>query len=170
MNWDKDDIIEYLTDEYCRHWNKRQDYLVNDNQVESEYELIICEYIFNLLKTITGGSPNDVADHLNDKLEGIFEFDPRIPYGIREGKKVCLCSDVLYCDYPSFVSMFGEDTAQELLDDLFILENDEVYIPRGTYMTYKGCDPTASGWPTFEIYGEEFDFAGDPFKVKYVKD
>lgn len=173
MMWTKEDITQKLINDYCRHWNRREVFLKNDNQVDADWEMAVLDYIFDTLKDITGEPPSIVADMIDEYLEGIFTFNPaETAYPeLKIGATYCLCSDVLYSDYPSFVSMFGDDDeAQDGINEYFEIRDDEVWIPKGTYMIYKGCEKDCSGWPTFEIHGEEFDFAGDPFKLKLVKE
>ena len=167
MKWEFEDIVESLQNDYVIHYNNRQHYLENDNEVDADWEGAVCDYIFDKLREITGGAPTDVADALEDKIEGIFEFDPQqIPCLLTVGKKYCLKSDILYSDYDSFAASYDGDDLDYLLNEVVEVSGDDVYIPKGTHMIYKGRE--SNGWPTFEIHGEEFDFAGYPFKLKKV--
>lgn len=171
--WDKDEIIQSLRNDYISHWRRKEHFERNDNDVDREYEIAVCDYIINKLATIEEKTLNEVAEEIDDILEGVFLFDPQDNpkyYPIKQGDKVCVVKDIYYNDYKSFVANEGEETAAELLDEdgIFVLDEyrDEVYIPAGTYMTYKGEDD--NGWPTFEIHGEPFDFCGEAFKLKKV--
>ena len=169
MRWDHDDIVEHLLNDYCIHYNKRDKYLKNDNEVDADYEGAQCDYIFDLLVTITEGSPTDVADRIDDRLEGVFEFDPEMPVA-SINKDYYSAQDILYSDYESFRSMFSDEDADFLLKEVMYVDGDyDVYIPKGTRMTYKGPGKDAGGWPIFDIHGFELDFGGAPFKLKGVE-
>lgn len=170
MKWEYEDIIESLQNDYVLHYKNRQHYLENDNEVDADWEGAVCDYIFDKLKEITGGTPTDVADRLQDLIDGVFEFDPQSepPYPLTIGKKYCLESDILYSDYNSFACMFDEDDLNYLLEEVVEVSGDNVYIPKGTHMIYKGCERGGSGWPTFVIHDFEFDFSGDPIKLRKV--
>ena len=172
MKWEQEDIVEYLVNDYCRHFENREKYLKNDNQVDADWEAAVTDYIFSLLKTITQGSDNDVATMLDEKLEGVFVFDPQDNpkfYKVKVNKDYFAAQDIYYCSIEDLYGSFTEEEIDFLNEDEILDINsysNEVYIPKGTRMTYLGSDPTASGWPTFSIHGFEFDFAGDPFKLK----
>lgn len=175
-NWTTEDIIDKLIRDYCTHWHNYHHYQQNDNEVDANWESATLDYIFQLLQDVTEEGPTQVADRIDFVLEECFIFDPQdklenLKQLLPVGTKVCVVKDIPYSDYDSFVSTEGEEIAKDLLseDGIFCLDisTGDVYIPRGTYMTYKGIDK--SGWPTFEIRGEEFDFAGTPFVLKKVE-
>lgn len=168
MKWEQEDIVEYLINNYVLHWKNYKHYQANDDEDDARYESAKLDYIFDLLHTITGGSPTDIADMIDPYLEeGMIEFNPQTSVNTLEvGTKVCVMHDIPYADYDSFCSMFDDDDLDELLNEVIDVGSDMVYIPKGTYMTYKGCN--INGWPTFEVHGFEFDFAGDPFKIKII--
>lgn len=170
--WTVDEVIKYLKDDYCRHYRNREKFLVNDNEVDADYESAQCDYIINLLKTLTEKSLNDIAEDLDELLEGVFIFDPQERVELLrqyEGKSFYAAQDILYCFSNDLSGLFDEDDIDYLLKEVLSINEytGEVYIPKGTKMTLisVGGD-TPSGWPTFEIHGEEFDFAGDAFKLK----
>lgn len=172
MKWEQEDIVEYLINDYILHYKNYHHHQDNDNEVDATYESAKCDYIFDLLKTITGGTPTDVADMIDDKMEGCLLFNPLdnpYTYGLRVGTKVCVCQDILYSDYNSFCSMFDEDDLNFLLQEAVEVAGDNVYIPKGTYMIFKGRGEDAGGWPVFELKGFDLDFGGDPIKIKVVK-
>lgn len=171
MKWEQEDIVEYLVNDYCRHFKNREKYLRNDNQVDADWEAAVTDYIFSLLKTITQGSDNDVVTMLDEKLEGVFVFDPQDNpkfYKVEVNKDYFAAQDIYYCSINDLEGTFDEEDIDILAEEVLDINPylGEVYIPKGTRMTYLGSDPTASGWPTFSIHGFEFDFAGDPFKLK----
>lgn len=178
MKWEQEDIVEYLVDSYCLHWKKYHEYQRNDNDVDSSYESAQLDYIFDLLKTITGGSPTDVADMIDEQLEGIITFDPQDNPELLKpylGKSFYAAQDIYYCSYSDLLSTYDEDDATFLLQEVFGVDQfeneDRVYIPKGTKMTLISTGQNdASGWPVFEIHGFEFDFAGDAFKLKSMKE
>ena len=174
MKWEKEDIVEYLVDSYCLHWEKYHKYQRNDNDVDSSYESAQLDYIFNLLQTITGGSPTDVADMIDEQLEGIITFDPQDnPELLKHylGKSFYAAQDIYYCSIRDLEGLFDEEYIDILAEEVFDINSytNEVSIVKGTKMTLisAGAD-SPSGWPTFEVHGFEFDFAGDPFKLKPI--
>lgn len=172
MKWEQEDIVEYLINDYILHYRHYHHHQDNDNEVDANWETAVCDYIFDLLQKITGATPTDVADIIDDKMEGCFLFNPQdnpYTYGLQVGTKVCICQDILYSDYDSFCSTFDEDEVNYLLENVVEVSGDNVYIPKGTHMIFKGVEPGGSGWPTFTIHDFEFDFAGDPIKIKIVK-
>lgn len=171
MKWEQEDIIEFLIDSYCSHYNHYHHFQRNDDEVDMAYESAICDYIFETLQTITGGTPGDVADMIDEVLEGIFLFDPQAKqteWPILPNTVVYTAQDICYSDLDSFKASLDEEDFNWLAEEVFEIDynNKLVWIPKGTKMTFKGVDNTCSGWPTFEIHGEDFDFAGDPFKLK----
>lgn len=164
MKWEEEDIIESLQNDYVLHYKNHQHYLSNDNQVDADWEGAVCDYIFDKLKEITGGSDTDVADKLDEKIEGIIEFDPNDIPPITVGSKWYAAQDICYCHKDDlYFDIEGDEDWLEIGDDGF------VYIDKGTLMVYKGIQPGAGGWPEFEVHGEDFEFAGDPFKIKPAK-
>ena len=164
MKWEEEDIIESLRNDYVLHYKNRQHYLANDNEFDANWEGAVCDYIFDKLKEITGGSDTDVADKLDEKIEGVIEFDPNDIPRITVGSKWYAAQDILYCPIDDlFFDLKGDE------DWLEIDSKGDVYIVKGTLMIYRGIQSGAADWPIFEIDGEEFDFAGDPFKIKPAK-
>lgn len=170
MKWSYEDIVEKLENDYVTHWHNYHYYGRNDNEVDMNWESAVCDYLFDLLKCITGASPTELADILEDKIEGVFLFDPQAScQQIIDGQKVCLMQDVYYTDYDSFRCMFEEEELDDLLQNVVYVDGDnDVYLMKGTHMTYKGIERGAGGFPTFDVHGYEFDFAGNPFKIKKV--
>lgn len=173
MKWEEEDIVEYLINDYCLHFNKYHQYLSNDNEVDSSYESAQLDYIFDLLQTITGGSPTDVADKIDERLEGVFEFDPQADPELLKpyiGKSFYAAQDISYFSVNDLYGTYDEDDINILLEEVLDVDpyNDIVSIVKGTKMTYIGNDD--NGWPVFDIHGFEFDFAGEPFKLKPVKE
>lgn len=172
MKWEKEDIVEYLINSYCLHYNKYHDYQKNDNQVDADYESAQLDYIFDLIKTITGGSPTDVADMIDEKLEGIILFDPQDnPELLKKyiGQSFFAAQDIVYCSINDLNGMYDEEDLNILAEEVLDINSytDEVSIVKGTKMTYIANND--NGWPIFEIHGFEFDFAGDAFKLKPIK-
>ena len=174
MKWEYEDIIESLQNDYVLHYKNRQHYLENDNEVDADWEGAVCDYIFDKLQEITGGTPTDVADVLQDMIDGVFVFNPQDHIELLKqyiGKSFYAAQDIYYCSYFDLLGSYDEEDVSIMLEEIFSVSHidneDMVYIPKGTKMTLISVgDPKASGWPTFEIHGEEFDFAGDPFKLK----
>ena len=177
MEWNLDEIITYLKNNYVTHYNLYHKYLTDGNEPDTNWESAVCDYIFDLLLTLTGKAPTEVADMIDDVIDKVFIFDPGDNpknYKVEIGKDYFAWQDIYYSDYKSFLYNLGldEEIDKDEIDDMF--ENifgynealDEVYIPKGTRMTYKGVECDRSGRPTFYIHGEELDFAGDPFKLK----
>ena len=178
MKWEKEDIVEYLINDYCTHFNKYHHFQDNDDEVDANWESAVCDYIFDLLQKITEGSPTDVADMIDNVLEGVFEFDPQSDPALLKpyvGRSFYAAQDIYYCSYSDLLSTYDEDDATFLLQEVFGVDQfeneDRVYIPKGTKMTLISTGQNdASGWPVFEIHGFEFDFAGDAFKLKPCKE
>lgn len=177
-HWNQQEFVDYLINDYCLHHKKYHHYQDNDNEVDMNYESGILDYIFDLIKTITGGTPTSVADMIDDKLEGVFSFDPNMdPSYLKAyvGKSFFAAQDIGYCSYSDLLSTYDEDDSAEILSNVMSVEHrdntDYCYIPKGTKMTLiSEGQKDGSGWPIFEIHGYEFDFAGAPFKLKPVKE
>ena len=172
MNYDINDVKELLENMYVIKTRNLEHYERNDDEVDRDYTIAQMDLIVELLKEITGATQEEIYENLGDKIEGVFWFDPQTndPEVLKAGTKVCVMRPIDYCSQEDFVCIFGEETAKELLEEYLYLDPDgDVYIPAGTHMTYKGCDPNYNGWPVFDIHGEEFDFAGDALKLKLVK-
>ena len=170
MNYDINDVKELLENLYVIKNRNLQHYERNDDEVDRDYTIAQMDLIVELLQEITGATQEEIYENLGDKIEGVFWFDPQQPIDsqlLQPGTKVCVMRPIEYCSYEDSVCILGKETADEMIEDYLYLENGMVYIPAGTHMTYKGCE--ANGWPTFDIHGEEFDFAGDAFKLKLVK-
>ena len=173
MNWDFDDIVQYLYDLYLRKFNRMKHFEKNDNDVDREYEMAQMDLIVDLISSFTQAGKQEIYERIDDLLEGVFLFDPQENpnfYLVKKGKSYQTLEDIYYSSLSDFVAIYEKDALDYLLKNIFVLnsENKEVYIPKGTIMTYKGITPGAGGWPTFEIKGEEFEFAGDAFKLKPV--
>ncbi len=164
MKWEEEDIIESLIDDYCKHQKNYEIYSQLDNEVDANWESAICDYIFTKLQAITDATPTELADRLQDRMDGVIEFDPECPPKIEVGSKWYTAQDILYCD--------KDDLYFDIEEDMHWLEVDskgDVYIVKGTLMVYMGVMDDAGGWPCFMIHNEEMDFAGDPFKIKPAK-
>ena len=108
---------------------------------------------------------------IKDEAGAVITFDPNDNpknYLISVGTKVKVLEDIYYCSQDDFDSTFEDYDLDYLYKDVVKVNEalNEVYIPAGTKMTYLGT--SMSGWPTFKIKNEEFDFAGDPFKIEIL--
>lgn len=173
MKWEKEDIVEYLIQDYCTHFKNYHHFQENDNEVDANWESAVCDYIFDLLQKITDGSPTDVADMIDNVLEGVIVFDPQDNPDLLKkyiGQSFYAAEDIYYSAYRDLYNSFDEVDINYLMDEVLEMNvhDDTVYIPKGTKMTYRGDD--ANGWPVFDIHGFDFDFAGDAFKLKPCTD
>lgn len=99
-----------------------------------------------------------------------FMFNSGDELKLEKGQVIILNEDVGYDDVDEFVDtyvdfdgMTPEDAKKKLLDLGFKIEDNTLFIPKGSKMEFLGTE--SGGWPTFKVRDLELDFAGEPFEV-----
>lgn len=171
---DIDEVKAYLVNEYEAAKKRKEHYDKNDDQVDSDWEAGHMEALWSALAFVYEVSVVEMEKVYEEILHPVVEFDPgESPYKwpIVPGNKVELQTDIYYNDVEDWM-LDNECGKEAILAEGFLIKDDEVVIPKGTIMTFKGAERDASGWPTFIIRGKvndyELDFAGDPFKIKLI--
>lgn len=171
--WDKDEILQNLYNDYITHRWRKEDFERNDNDVDRQDEVAICDYILEKIATYEGKTIDEVYKKVDDIIQGVFVFDPQSSLKelvIKEGLDYYAAEDICYADYDTFTSMFEKEELDYLFEEIFSVNKDfeYVYIPKGTKMTYKEYDEKSRAC-VFIIHGEEFAFSGPAFKLKPAK-
>ena len=179
---DGNNIVKvYIDDGSEKHW-KLRDSLVKDvypMKGESKEEFIARfmsatkeEYPDQKQRFAVANSYWERKDKKKMKdEEKVIEFDP-YKDKIEKDKVVIVEEDIPYGDflefadaYEQFDNLSEKEIKGKLLDLGFKIDNwDQVIVPKGTQMKSLGSE--ANGWPTFEVFGLDIDFAGDPFSIR----
>ena len=176
---DIDEVKAYLFNEFELAKKNREHYLANDDEVDADYEAAKMDTLWDALAFVHEVSTHEMEEVYNQHKNPVYDFDPQSKYNefpIIVGQIVELTEDVLYSPLTDAILNFDK-TKEELIEEGFKVvpdgKDNNLYIPKGTVMTFTECDAVHGGWPTFKLrmkYKDyEVDFAGEPFKIKIVK-